>query len=347
MKNLILIVIVLINSIYSVNYSVPAKCDVPYNLVIYNGEVRHFFTHELIYSTEKAFSHNNVLRYSFDRDHLTTTEFIRFLDQMRLNDYVLIDFDMMYELKDGKLLSKQLFLPAGKKPFTLSLDDMSYDTTGRGIISKIIVEDDTIKDYTKGEKEEVSTQRESITILEEYLKKYPAFSVNNSKMCICVNGYNGVLGYRIQKNNPNCEEEIKSLNVVVEKLKKSGYTFASHSYFHAFINSASSDFVKNDLQKWHDEIESVIGKSNIFCFPGGIHNAKGYNDYLIRQKFNIMLCVGLDYHKPYESGEKFIYIYRTPLDGNSLRTYPNMYREIFEPDTIYDNNGRFIGYFNF
>ena len=346
MKLLLIFIFVIINCFSPVHTE--AYCEeIPYNIVVYNGEVKHFFTHELIYSTQKAFSHSNNLRYCFDRDHFTVYEFRNFLEQMRLNDYVLVDFDMMYDIKDGNVIKKTLFIPAGKKPFTLSLDDMSYDTNNRGIINKIIVENDTIKDYTQGEDIPITEDRESITILENYLKKYPEFSVNNSKMCICVNGYNGVLGYRIQKNNPDRDKEIEELKVVVNKLKSLGYTFASHSYSHAFINSVSSEFVSFDLKRWHEEIESVIGGSDIFCFPGGIHNVNSYNDRIIRQNFKILLCVGVDYNKPYEISDNYVYIYRTPLDGNSLRTYPNMYREIFEPDSIYDNEGRFIGYFNF
>lgn len=320
--------------------------EMPYNLVSYTGEVKHFFTHELIYSSEKAFSKKNYLRYSFDRDHLTTTEFYNFLEEMRINNYVLIDFDMMYKIVDGKVIAKNLLLPLNKKPFTLSIDDMSYDTSNRGIINKIILDKNgEIKDFTYGENEEITSSRESITILENYLKTYPEFSINNSRICICVNGYDGVLGYRIQRDSQNREQEIEELTKVVNKLKSLGYTFACHSYSHSFVNAMSPEFIYKDLIKWKNEIEAVIGKTDIYCFPGGIHNAKGYNDYLIRDRYKILLCVGRNSHNEYEKSENFIYIYRTPLDGNSLRTYPNMYRDIFEPNKIYDNQSRFIKYY--
>lgn len=346
----IIVIYIVFNSIIGIIKPIDkVKAErLPYNIVCYSGEVKHFFTHELIYSPQKAFSPKNSLRYAFDRDHLQTNEFVNFLDEMRLNDYVLIDINMLYTIKEGKVKKNTIYLPFNKKPFTLSLDDMSYDTSNRGIINKIILdENNELKDWTDCEEEKVTTRRESITILEEYLKKYPEFSINNSKMCICVNGYNGVLGYRIQGTNKDREEEIKSLTKVVEKLKNLGYTFASHSYSHSFINSISPEFLAKDMYKWQTEIEAVIGKTNIYSFPGGIHSAKSYKDAMIRDKFKILLCVGLDLKKPIENTENYVYIYRTPLDGNSLRTYPNMYRDIFEPSKIYDNTTRFKKYYDF
>lgn len=334
-------------SLFGGSYKKVEARDIPYEIICYTGEVKHFFTHELIYDPQKAFSRNNNLRYCLDRDHLTTSEFLNFLEEMRTNNYILIDFETMYEIKDGKLNKKELFLPVNKKPFTLSLDDMSYDTTNLGIITKLIIDEDgEIKDYTESENKKVTSERESITILEEYLKKYPKFSYNNSKMCICVNGYNGILGYRIQENTEKAEKEREELKKVVQKLKQLGYTFASHSYTHSFINSVTPEFLVRDMKRWEKEIQSIVGDTKIFCFPGGIHDHTSYNDYLIRERYNLLLCVGLDLNKKGENGKTFKYIYRTPLDGNSLRTYPNMYRDIFEPSKIYDNTSRIIKYRN-
>ena len=347
MKNFIVIVLAFFIAIFNQTAVVKvSKADMPYTVVAYDGEVRHFFTHELVYSPQKAFDKKNDLRYCFDKDHLLTTEYVNFLEKMRIHNYVLVDFDLLYEVRGNKVIKKPLYLPLNKKPFTISLDDMSYDTDNRGIINKLIVDENgELRDYSSNESEKVTTGRESITILEEYLKVHPDFSIKNSKMCICVNGYNGILGYRIQNGSPNRESETEELKKVVAVLKEKGYTFACHSYSHSFVPNCSPNFVSKDLYKWQTEIESVIGKTDIYCFPGGLHNARSYNDKIIQDRYKILLCVGLDMHSVYEQSENYVYLYRTALDGNSLRTYPNMYREIFEPNEIYDNKSRFIKYF--
>ena len=96
------------------------------------------------------------------------------------------------------------------------------------------------------------------------------------------------------------------------------------------------------MNRWDKEIREIVGDTKIYCFPGGIHDHTSYKDYLIRERYNLLLCVGLDLNKKGENTNKYKYLYRTPLDGNSLRMYPNMYREIFEPSKIYDNDTRLI-----
>lgn len=318
----------------------------PFNIVPYVEEVKHFFTHELIYEPSQAFSYNNHLRFCLDRDHFTCNEFIRFLDALRLNNYILVGLDDCYEEVNGMIRNKTLYLPIGKKPFTLSLDDMSYDTKNMGIVEKLLVDEKgEICDFVEEAKNQYGYERESITILESYLKKYPDFHYNNAKMCICVNGYNGILGYRLNKYTEKIEDE-ENCRKLVNALKKKGYIFGCHSYSHNYINSMSAYQVQQDINKWNNLLQDIVGETSIYCFPGGIHNAKKYNDkVIINNGFKLLLCVGIDLNKSYEKSDYYKYIYRIPLDGKSIRTYSNMYYKIFEPKKVYDNENRAVKFY--
>ncbi|MEG1499938.1 MAG: hypothetical protein RR400_02620, partial [Clostridia bacterium] len=62
------------------------------NLAPYSGKIEHFFTHELVFETNKAFSPNNKIRKSLDMDHLTTKEYENILQSFYEKDFILVDF---------------------------------------------------------------------------------------------------------------------------------------------------------------------------------------------------------------------------------------------------------------
>ena len=83
------------------------------DVVKYEGEVAHLFTHCLIAYPELAFKDNNFMRHDYDKDCLTTYEFNNILKGLYDNDYILVKISQVYEVKDDKAYKKTLLLPYG------------------------------------------------------------------------------------------------------------------------------------------------------------------------------------------------------------------------------------------
>lgn len=301
---------------------------------VYDGRIEHIFTHELVYDTARAFAADNSLRYCFDKDHMTASEFGKLLGALHSRGYALIGLD-------AAISGAPVKMPRGKKPIVLSFDDMSYDTVGRGCIDKLVVSDGKVCDYTAGDKVKITRERENVSILERFIEEHPDFSVDGARATLCVNGYNGILGYRV---TPDCrvsaavmEKQTEACKATVDELKRRGYTFASHTYYHKYFNSMSYADVERDCAMWKKYIEPIVGKTRVLCFPAGEHSAKsGKLDVFRKYGFDTFLCVG-DGATEFERGLDGIkFVYRKPFDGTSLRLYKKQYEHLVDCEAIYD-----------
>ncbi len=300
----------------------------------YDGKVEHIFTHELVFDTDKAYSPDNSVRECFDKDHLTAKEFKALLGELYRNDYVLVGLD--------SVVSGEVKAPRGKKPLVMSFDDMTYDTVNRGCIDKLVVVDGEICDYTKHAEPQLSRERENVTILESFIEEHPDFSQGGARATLCVNGYNGIFGYRctptcsVSKKKQAAEtEECKKL---VSALRKLGYTFASHTYYHKYFNSCSAGMIEKDCAAWQKYVEPIVGETHVLCYPAGEHRAKNEkNEIFKKYGFNVFLCVGdfegTDYERASTDAK---YFYRLPFDGTALRLYEKTYARLVNARAIYD-----------
>ena len=304
-------------------------------LVEYDGDIEHIFTHELVYDTAKAFAPDNRLRDCFDKDHLTAKEFGGLLDGLYDNGYVLVSLDRAID-------DAPLRLPTGKKPLVLSFDDMTYDTVDRGCIDKLVLVDGKLCDHTEHEQTHTTRERENISLLESFIERHPDFSYDGGRATVCVNGYNGILGYRI---TPDCkvsaqrmQTDIEQCKTLVAEMKRLGYTFASHTYYHSYFDSTSAARLEKDCAQWQRYIEPIVGKTRVLCYPAGRHDAKSAkNGIFKRYGFDVFLCVGSYGGTDCERNDKDArYIYRKPFDGTALRLYGKQYAHLVDTRAIYD-----------
>lgn len=313
-------------------FSRDARVD---DLVVYDGKIEHIFTHELVFDTSRAFSPENSLRDCFDKDHLTAKEFKALLGELYKNDYVLVSLDRV-------ISGAPISVPQGKKPLVMSFDDMTYDTVGRGCIDKLLTVDGKLCDYTKNAEPQITRERENVTILESFIENHPDFSHGGARATLCVNGYNGILGYRCTPDSNVSEkkqaDEAAACKKLVATLKDLGYTFASHTYYHKYFNSCSASMIEKDCAAWRKYIEPLVGKTHVFCYPAGEHKANGAkNDIIKRYGFDTFLCVGdfagTDYERASADAK---YMYRLPFDGTALRLYEKSYARLADTRAIYD-----------
>ncbi len=335
LKRFLILIAAIAASVFALSYFTGAAAAGDDACVEYVGKIEHIFTHELIFDTVKAYAPDNALRDCFDKDHLTAKEFKALLDELYKNGYVLVSLDKA-------ISGEPLMLPRDKKPLVMSFDDMTYDTVDRGCIDRIVLHGGKICDYTERAEPQMTRERENITILESFIETHPDFSIDGARATLCVNGYNGILGYRC---TPDCRvseqkqaEQIAACKTVVAELKMRGYTFASHTYYHKYFNSCSAAMIEKDCAMWQNYIAPIVGTTRVLCYPAGEHKARSAkNDIFKRYGFDVFLCVGnfagTDYERKSTDAK---YVYRLPFDGTALRLYRQAYEHLADTRTIYD-----------
>ncbi len=341
---LLFLLIILIN-LPSFSYA-----NITQNLTQYNGPIYHLFTHCLIANTQTAFAKDNPMRVHYDTDCLTTFEFKNILNELYKNDYILVKSNSVFDQSATPATKKKLFLPEGKKPVILSFDDVNYDQkkSGKGMVDKIALDnDDNLITYTNASPEP-SYNNEFITILESFISSHPDFSFNNARGIICLTGYDGILGYRTNRDSPNRDAEIKLVKPVIAKLKKLGWEFASHSYGHYHMKKISLEKFQDDIAKWKNEVEPLVGKTSIYVYPYGEWEITDENGnispkHLSLEKAGFRLFCGVGI-KPYfshiknKASKKILFMDRCPLDGYTLKNNYVALSHLFDVKKVYDNS---------
>ena len=269
----------------------PSPSPPPYpgpevKLVPYDGIVEHIFFHEVIAYPELAFD-GDAEQQGFDEYMVTVSEYNKVLDELYWNGFILVNLnDVWSEYIDEsgvhKMRKNTLMLPENKKPLIISYDDISFYKymQGNGFMQKLIIGDDGDIWATGVDRSGapiITQDLTAVTILDKFVRQHPDFSMNGVKGCIALTGYEGILGYRTQTDRNNDTEEFRAnrmqeiarVRPVVERLKETGWYFASHSYGHIGLAGASFNGVSADATRWMDEVGSLVGPTKIFLYPFG------------------------------------------------------------------------------
>ena len=323
-------------------------------MVEYKGEIEHIFTHCLVAFPEIAFSNTNPMSKHYKTDCITKKEFLALLNQLHINNYALINPNWIFEVENGVVVRKKLFMPKGKKPLIFSFDDVNYDQKKlkKGMVDKLILQNDVVASSTTfGDDEIVSTTNEFVPILNEFVKTHPDFSVSGAKGMICLTGYDGILGYRTQANSPNRQSEIESAKKVVEKLKSDGWVFGCHSYGHYHMKKISDEKFAAEIKKWQQEVEPIIGKTQIYIYPYGEWQILDNNAISNKHKMLVdagfaMFCgVGMQNFLAFlprgeQRQNQILFMDRKNIDGFTLENRKKELSELFDSDKIYDFENR-------
>ena len=237
-------------------------------------QVTHIFYHSLVVDPDKAFTGNDSATAGFCQWMTTVDEFNAITQQMYDNGYVLVSLkDLVNETtdEDGTVhfTKGNILLPEGKKPFVLSLDDLSYyhSYDGRGIATKMIIGEDgkPTCEYIQEDGTTVTGAYDCIPLMDAFLEEHPDASYHGAKGTVALTGYNGILGYRTDiayKTRQNLAEdqeaylaanpdfdwdaEVAEAKKVAEAIKEDGWDFASHTWGHIRIGDATMENIKMD-----------------------------------------------------------------------------------------------------
>ncbi len=322
--------------------------------------VEHLFFHPLVCYPEQAFDGDSQAN-GIDDWMITVEEYNRILNSLYEKGYILVNMnDVWSEVTDGDgqavMVRNTLMLPEGKKPLILSYDDVNYYEymQGNGFTWKLILgEDGDLWSYSKDPAGDdvISQDQDAITILDQFVRAHPDFSLNGVKGCLCLTGYEGILGYRTntakEDNSAAFEEnrqrEIEAVKPVVARLKETGWYFGSHTWGHINLAGKSLDVVKADTERWFAEVGSLVGETRLMIYPHGarpdgndVQQTGPVFRYLQSQGFRVFASVGTESYSKIKPDICAVICDRLHPDGTTLRWQRHRYLQFYDAKEVID-----------
>ena len=310
----------------------------------YDGIVEHLFFHPVIAYPELAFD-GDAQEKGLDDYMVTVDEFNKILESVYERGYVLVDIaDVWSETtgEDGqpRMVRNTLYLPEGKKPLIFSYDDTNYYPymLENGFTYKLIIGEDG-KIWSWGldpdGNEVVSRDLDAITILDKFVEEHPDFSPFGAKACLSLTGYEGILGYRTQTDTESWSDEQEAyrqsereaVKPIIAELKRTGWTFGSHTWGHIRLGSVSMEKIRKDTQLWFDEVGSLVGETTVLFYPHGARpdgddwkNTGEQFRFYQEQGFRIFCSVGIESFSYIKKDICAVICDRLHPDGTTLRS---------------------------
>lgn len=313
-------------------------------LVKYTGDqYYHIFFHSLIVDTAKAFD-GDFDSAGYDLYMTTVSEFQAMLPLLQEEGYILYDITQMVEQVDGKAVMKDIYLPAGKKPLILSVDDVNYYDYMKedGFATRLDVDEEgnvvTIVD------DQATYDGDVMPILDAYVKEHPEFSWRGAKGIVALTGYAGAFGYRIT-DLPDYDEAtqkwmLDKTKAVAQALRASGWQIASHSYTHnQYWNNKTMTMEQEeyDTGRWLNEIAPYVGDTNIFISPFGVSFDRDDQRFRYLVDHGFWIYCPVDSKMPAYVRDDFFISGRLNLDGITMKTAPQRVNKFFfDPAPILD-----------
>jgi len=330
-------------------------------------QITHIFFHSLIVDTDRAFDGDDK-ETGYNQYMATVTEFNRILEELYKRDFVLVRIhDIVKVEKDetGKEVYKQgdIYLPPGKQPIVISQDDVNFyeymvdgdgdrepDALGDGFANRIVIGADGYPtcEYITADNQKLQGDYDMAPILESFVQKHPDFSYRGARGILALTGYEGVFGY---KTHPQWKdilgekaynEEVQKAREVTKCLKEHGWEIACHSYAHFGYGYNSAEDICADVQKWEDQVQPIVGDSDIFIYPygsdiAGIEAYEGAKYEAMYQAGYRFFC-NVDGSTPYwvQIHDDYVRQGRRNIDGYRMFWGPELLDDLFNVDEIWD-----------
>ena len=326
----------------------------------YDGVVEHLFFHPVVAYPELAFDGDNQAN-GIDDYMVTVDEYNKILQSVYDKGYVLVDITDVWSETTGedgqpRMVKNTLYLPEGKKPLVLSYDDTNYYPymLENGFTYKLILGDDgKIASWGRDPQgnEVVSRDLDAIPILDKFVEEHPDFSPFGAKGCLSLTGYCGILGYRTQTDSANQTPEFEAnrhkereaVAPIIAELKRTGWTFGSHTWGHIRLGTKSLASIQADTRKWLDEVGSLVGPTAILFCPRGERpdgndwqNTGPVFQYLQSQGFRVFCSVGIESFSYIKKDICAVICDRLHPDGTTLRRSRERYLQFYDAKDIID-----------
>ena len=130
---------------------------------------------------------------------------------------------------------------------------------------------------------------------------------------------------------------------MIAELKRTGWTFGSHTWGHIRLGSKPLETVQADTQRWLDEVGSLVGETSILFYP---HGERPDGDdwkttgpvfrYLQSQGFRVFASVGVESFSYIKKDICAVICDRLHPDGTTLRHSRDRYLQFYDAKDIMD-----------
>jgi len=298
-------------------------------LVKFDGEIKHIFFHSLILYPEYLFPNLNVPTGGYNEGFSFQAELVKMLPQLYERGYVLYDINAIFSKdENGDMRQNDIFLPPGKRPLVLSIDDPSYHY-GIGFANRVILDEagEIATEVITPDKETIITYDGDVElVVDNFVKEHPDFSYRGHKGLIAATGYMGIFGYDLLS-----EESRQDAKAVSDKMKENGWLFANHSYTHNRTGywgpESNPNNISSDVRRWKERMEPVIGQTNVFIAPFG-YTLRGAGMQVILDNGYDIYC-NVDFNQKITVQPTHALMGRIEIGGYSLVRYTNMLNKDF------------------
>lgn len=318
----------------------PATAASHDGLVRWRGPVEHIFVHPLLPAPRYTL-HKGTQPAEFAKWSITAREFRKMLPELYANDYVLVGLETLVRRTEHGLRKAPLWLPEGKKPLVISVDDLNYPEymVVNHLNSKLVLQADgrvAAQRVTPGGVTVVSRTSEVVPLLDDFVRDHPDFSHNGAKATIALTGTEGILGYRTSGKGRVVRRERAAVAPVVEALKATGWTFGSHSYAHIDMATSSLAAVAADTARWEREVEPLVGRADVFIYPYGAYPAAGSAAFATLRQAGFRIFCGITPGTRFELHHDYAIQDRVRVDGLGLTQQQTMLKRFFNPVDVID-----------
>ena len=297
---------------------------------------------------------------SYNRNFVTTEEFSRILQELYENNYILIS---MSDITDG-ILTKDLYLPEGKKPFILTQTQVNYNTYmidsdgdklpdkgGDGFASKLILDanGNLSCEMVDSTGQTVTGNYDLVPILESFIQTHPDFSYKNARAILAVTGYDGLFGYRVNSaakelfGEEAYEKEVEDATAVITALRNAGYTIACYTYNNVPYGTYSAAQIQADLNNWNNEVYPILGIVDTLVFARNT-DILDQSTYYSGDKYETLRNFGFIHYlgfctdgKPWVSSENdCIRQGRILVTGENMTLHADWFSSMFNTSSILD-----------
>lgn len=287
----------------------------PYDL----NKITHVFFHTLVIDESKAFDGDSD-ESGYNQVMTTKDEFLKMLQSMYDKGFVLVRLhDIAHEVtkEDGTVHMERgnILLPEGKKAFVMSQDDVCYYKymDGDGFAYRMVIgEDGKPTCEMKMEDGSISTgSYDLVPILEDFIEEHPDFSYKGARAVIAFTGYEGILGYRTASSystSPTFDQDRQDAAAVAQCLRDNGWELASHSWGHRDLGKIEYEKFVTDSNKWENEVESLIGPTDIILFPFGADVGDWHPYTHENNRFQYLWDLGFRYFCNVDSSQYWVQI---------------------------------------
>ncbi len=327
------------------------------------NRVCHLSMRSLIADTTQAFSSSSAEK--LNANYVTLSEFEDILKELYAGGYVLVRLhDLAHTDENGYFVSGSVLLPKDKKALVLSVEDLVYyeANTALGFASRLILDEEGNPkcELRRRDGTVAVGSFDIVPMLEDFLKKHPDFSYKGARGVIALTGYDGILGYRTapKYGDPQSsdykpyystikvDEERTEATRTASRLKELGWEFASHSWGHINMANASLDRIREDTEKWLEQVGSLIGGADILFFDNGADIGNWRNYSADNEKYAYLKSVGFNYFCGVDlttipwvqlsTTAGYLRQGRVTVNGTQLIQFPARLEPFFKADEVLD-----------